>query len=289
MTLAAPLPLRLVRIARLVGHLFRGLAIAAFRYGRMDEAARRAATRRWSLAALTSLGVTVHIEGPPAAAPADALPARCLLVANHISWLDILVLLSVCPAIFVAKSEIRGWPLVGWLCARVGTLFIQRGRRRSARHTSKVMADAIARGALVSIFPEGTTTDGLSLARFHAALFQPAADAGAMVQPVALRYAHRSGHYCAAPNYVGDTSFLSSLWSTTAARHMVARLSFLVPLEAAGRDRRDIARSAEAAIAAKLGVGVASGIPAAATTPAHRKHGRHTPPGTGDGPRGGSR
>lgn len=258
MTAAAPPRLRLARIARLIAHLVRGLAIAAFRYGGMDDATQQATIRRWSRAVLTALGVTVHVEGLPSAARAAALPARCLMVANHVSWLDILVLLSVCPAIFVAKSEIRGWPLVGWLCARVGTLFIERGRRRSARHTSKVMADAMARGALVCIFPEGTTTDGLALARFHAALFQPAVDAGAMVQPVALRYAHRNGSYCAAPNYVGDTSFLSSLWSTTSARHLVARLSFLAPLETAGRDRRDIARSAEAAVAAGLGVSVAS-------------------------------
>lgn len=259
MTTVAPLPLRIARIARLIAHLFRGLLIAAFRYGGMDEATQRATIRRWARAALTSLGVTVRVEGLPSAAPAEALPARCLLVANHVSWLDILVLLSVCPAIFVAKSEIRGWPLVGWLCARVGTLFIERGRRRSARHTSKVMADAMAGGALVCIFPEGTTTDGLALARFHAALFQPAVDAGAMVQPVALRYAQRNGHYSAAPNYVGDTSFLSSLWSTTSARHLVAQLSFLDPLQTAGRDRRDLARSAEAAVAAGLAASMASG------------------------------
>ena len=121
------------------------------------------------------------------------------------------------------------------------------------------MADAMARGALVCIFPEGTTTDGLALARFHAALFQPAVDAGAMVQPVALRYAQRNGHYSAAPNYVGDTSFLSSLWSTTSARHLVAQLSFLDPLQTAGYDRRDLARSAEAAVAAGLAASRASG------------------------------
>ena len=273
-----PLALRCARVARLAGHLARGLAIAAFRYGGMSEAGQHAAMRKWSRQILTALGVTVRVEGL-AAAPSATLPRRCLLVGNHVSWLDILVLLSVCPATFVAKSEIRRWPLVGWLCAKVGTLFIERGRRRAARRTSGIVSDALARGTLVCIFPEGTTSDGLGIAHFHSALFQPAADAGAIVQPLALRYRDRHGHYSAAPNYVGETSFLSSLWSTTGARRMVAELVFLAPLEASGRDRRALARATEAAIAAALGVTIPAATPARA---------RHSRPGTSGDPPGAS-
>ena len=283
MTAPAPLALRVTRVAHLAGHLARGLAIAAFRYGQMSEAAQRSAIRRWSRDILSALGVTVRIHGL-AAKPAEALPPRCLMVSNHVSWMDILVLLSVCPATFVAKSEIRGWPLVGWLCARVGTLFIERGRRASARRTSKIMSDAMQRGTLVCIFPEGTTTDGLGLARFHAALFQPAVDAAAMVQPVVLRYLHHNGQHCAAPNYVGETSFLTSMWSTTSAPRMVAELSFLMPFAAAGCDRRVLARTAESAVAAALGAAAAATAAMPGVPPAR---GHRSPPGTsGDHPGG---
>ena len=249
----APAPpwLRMARIARVASLLIRGLGTAAFKYGRMNASAQRSAVRRWSRDILSTMGITVRLHGL-AAPRAETLPPHCLMVGNHVSWLDILVLLSVCPAIFVAKSEIRRWPLVGWLCARVGTLFIERGRRTSARRTSKIMSDALRNGTLVCIFPEGTTTEGLSVALFHAALFQPAIDAAAMVQPFVLHYAFHNGEYCAAPNYVGDTSFMASLWTSTSARRMVANVEFLLPFNAAARDRRELARTAEAAVATAL-------------------------------------
>lgn len=183
-----------------------------------------------------------------------------MIVSNHISWVDIFVLAASYPATFVAKSEIRQWPLIGSLCARAGTLFIERGRRSSAKHTNAAMTAAIQGGALVSIYPEGTTSDGWSLGRFHAALFQPAINASAVIQPVALRYMDRTGRYCGAPNYVGDTSFMESLWRITAARHIVAELNFLSPIEAGGQERRALASAAQWAIAGALGVG-APGTP----------------------------
>ncbi len=251
MTPPAPMLTRLARIAHLACLLLSGLVTAALLYGRMNAAAQRHTVRRWARDTLTALGITVRVHGL-ATPHAEALPPHCLMVGNHISWLDILVLLSVCPAIFVAKSEIRGWPLVGWLCARVGTLFIERGRRTSARRTSKTMSDALRRGTLVCIFPEGTTTEGLGVARFHSALFQPAVDTGAAVQPFALRYAFHNGQYCAAPNYVGETSFMASLWAATSARRMVADLEFLAPFDATAHDRRQLARNAETSVVAAL-------------------------------------
>ncbi len=279
MTPQTPLPLRWARLARVTGHLLSGMAIAAFLFRRLNQAGRHAAMRRWSHQLLVALNVTVRASGLPPGG-SRALPKHCLLVCNHVSWLDILVLLSVCPATFVAKSEIRRWPLVGWLCAKVGTLFIERGRRRAARKTNGIVSAALSEGTLVCIFPEGTTTDGLGIARFHSALFQPAAEVGAMVQPMVLRYRDRAGNYCAAPNYVGDTSFLSSLWGSSGARHMVCELVFLTPLESAGRDRQEIARAAEAAVATELGVPI--------PTPPHA-HARRSRPGTGDGLRAESR
>lgn len=180
------------------------------------------------------------------------MPPRCVIVSNHISWMDIFVLAANYPAVFVAKSEIRRWPLVGWLCQRAGTLFIERGRSSSARRTNATIAAAIESGSLISIYPEGTTTDGKGLAHFHAALFQPAIDSQAIIQPVALRYRDRQGNYCGAPNFVGETTFLQSLWHTTAEPRILADLQFLAPITSVGRDRRTLARDAHAAIAGSL-------------------------------------
>ena len=250
-----PFPLRCLRLARLTGHLATGLAIAWLRYPHLSTQRQRSIMSKWSRKLLTILGVTIQTG-----TPSRSMPARCMIVSNHISWVDIFVLAASYPATFVAKSEIRRWPLIGSLCARAGTLFIERGRHSSARHVNATIAASIEGGALVTIYPEGTTTDGLSLARFHAALFQPAIDARAVIQPVALRYAYPTGRYCGAPNYVGDTSFLASLWTITAARRIVAELNFLPPIDATGQERRALAAAAQSAIAGALGVPV-PGIP----------------------------
>lgn len=250
-----PFVLRCIRLIRLAGHLVGGLMDAWLRYPRLNAQRRRTVMRGWSRRLLSILGVTVRVLNAP-----HSLPASCMIVSNHISWIDIFVLTSIYPAIFVAKSEIRRWPLIGSLCARAGTLFIKRNSRSSAKRTATTVTAAIRSGALVSIYPEGTTTDGKCIRRFHAALFQPAIDAEAVIQPAALRYLDREDHYCSAPNFVGDTSFVASLWNITAAPRIVAELSFLKPIETDSQDRRVLARASQTAIAGALGVQV-SGIP----------------------------
>lgn len=244
---ASPVLARSLRIVRLAWHLMEGLSTASLRYPFMSAAQQRSAMRRWSGKLLSILSVIV-----PAEDRHRPMPSRCVIVSNHVSWMDIFVLAANYPAVFVAKSEIRRWPLVGWLCQRAGTLFIERGRSSSAKRTNETIATAIVSGSLVCIYPEGTTTDGRALARFHAALFQPAIDSQAIVQPVVLRYRDRQGNYCGAPNFVGETTFLQSLWHTTAEREIVADLQFLAPLASAGRDRRALANEAHTAIAAAL-------------------------------------
>src|SRR5438034_10857179 len=183
-----PVPLRLFRLARLALHLVRGLAIAWLRYRKITEAQKQAQKRRWSRTLLSILSVSVREKNAP-----KELPGCCMLVLNHISWLDIFVIDARFPATFVAKSEVRSWPVVGWLCTLVGTLYIERGKRSAAVRARQAVAGELERGALVAVCPEGITTFGRSLERFHAALFQPALDAAATLQPVALRYLDAAG------------------------------------------------------------------------------------------------
>ena len=244
-----PVPLRLFRLARLALHLVRGLAIAWLRYPKLNEAQRQAQKRRWSRTLLSILSVSVREKNAP-----KELPGCCMLVLNHISWLDVFVIDARFPATFIAKSEVRSWPVVGWLCTLVGTLYIERGKRSEARRARQMIAAELRRGTLVAVCPEGVTTFGRSLERFHSALFQPALDAAATLQPVALRYLDAAGRHTDAAGYVGDTSLFESVWTIVSTRHMVAEFNLLAPISVHAQTRRSLAEKAETAIARALGV-----------------------------------
>jgi 1-acyl-sn-glycerol-3-phosphate acyltransferase len=234
---------RIARFARLIGHLLGGLATLIFVFPRRSEHQRRAIIQRWARDVLKSIDVTLDARGVP-----EPFPDRCLLVLNHISWLDILLVAAVCPAKFIAKEEIRRWPVVGALVTRSGTLYIDRGSYRALRHVNERLAEALASGMVIACFPEGTTTFGHGLGPFHAGLFQPAIDGGGIVLPVALSYRDAHGNRTEASAYVGDDSFMKSVLSVLATPVIHARLDFLEPMDANGRDRRDLAQKARSEI-----------------------------------------
>jgi len=263
---ATPVPARLARILSLVAHVARGLWVVHTRYASLPPDRQDDELRRWSRALLAILRVEVRCHNAP-----ETLPERCLLVSNHVSWLDIFAVYAVVPGLFVAKSEIRDWPIVGDLVRRVGTLFIERGNRRHARRTNERMVAALATGRLVAVCPEGTTTDGRSLRHFHAALLQPAIDARALVLPVALRFVDRDGAQTDAPVYVDDTSLAESLWRIAAMPGMAVELRFAPYVSAEGQHRRELTQRVHGLIARELGL----------------QHG-HTPSGRSADPRAGS-
>ena len=202
-----------------------------------------------------------------------------MLVLNHISWLDIFVIDARFPATFIAKSEVRSWPVVGWLCTLVGTLYIERGKRSEARRARQIIAAELRRGTLVAVCPEGVTTFGRSLERFHSALFQPALDASATLQPVALRYLDAAGRHTDAAGYVDDISLIGSVWSIVSTRHMVAEFNLLAPISVHSQTRRSLAEKAETAIARALGVPGPQGI-SRARNPSRKAPGTNAdPPG----------
>lgn len=233
----------------MIAHLFRGLWILYVRFPAMDPRHRAQTIRRWSRQLMAILRVRVRCVDEP-----RAWPTRTMLVANHVSWLDIFAILSVVPCVFVAKSEIRAWPLIGRLVALSGTIFIERGRRRHAHTTNDTIAEALRGGTVVAFCPEGTTTDGSHLLKFHAALFQPAIAAEAMLQPVALRYLDRHDRPTLAAAYIGDMTLLDSIRSIVAEPRMVAELRFTDAIPAAGGERRALARAAHATVSRALGI-----------------------------------
>lgn len=242
-----PFLVRLWRFGHLVVHLLQGLAIVSFLFPRWNDRHRHAMTRRWSRKLLSILAVRLHCENRPA-----HFDEPCMLVLNHVSWLDIFLVNATHPAMFVAKSEIRDWPVAGALATRVGTLYLERGRARAARRANGFIEEALTAGKLVACFPEGVTSLGDTVQRFHAALLQPAIEVGARIQPVALRYRDSSGQRTEAPAYVGDDSLLKSVWSIVSTPAMTAEMRFLPPVRPRQAHRRDVAQELRAAIAREL-------------------------------------
>lgn len=232
------------RLCRVILHLFAGLAACALVFPWAGQALRERIIRRWSRELLALCGVRVE-DGPGAPALEHAM-----IVANHVSWLDIFVINALHPCRFVAKSEIRAWPVLGWLALKGGTIFIARGNRRELRHIFKGMVAALEAGERVALFPEGTTAAPGTVLPFHANLFEAAVDAGVMVQPYALRYLDRGGALHPEVDFSGDLSFAQSMIKVLSGPPVTAELTCLAPIDAAGAHRRELAQAAEDEIAA---------------------------------------
>jgi 1-acyl-sn-glycerol-3-phosphate acyltransferase len=234
------------RLSRVILHLCAGLATCALVFPFAGRARREGLVRNWSRRLLGLCRVTV--ESAPGAAALD----HALIVANHISWLDIFVINSLHPCRFVAKAEIRAWPVLGWLAARAGTVFIARGKRRELRHIFQGLVDVLKQGERVAFFPEGTTARQGTLLPFHANLFEAAIDARVAVQPYALEYVDVQGARHSGVDYLDDTTFVDSLFMILQGPPIRARLACLAPIEGAGAHRRELAQAAQAAVAQAL-------------------------------------
>jgi 1-acyl-sn-glycerol-3-phosphate acyltransferase len=203
----------------------------------------------WSGRLLRALNIVPIVEGevPPEA-------ASVVFVPNHISWIDVFFISSIHPTRFIAKSEIREWPVAGWIAASVGTIFIHRARRHDTHRINAIVHGALEEGDCVGLFPEGTTTDGDRLLRFHSSLFEPAVANSARVHPVAIRYEEPDGTLCRAAAYVGELTFAQSMGLVIRKPRIIARIRFAAPIEAVGRTRRELATETAAAIASLLGL-----------------------------------
>mgnify|MGYP001764840164 FL=1 len=231
------------RLLRAVGHVLHGLWVIRTEFGRLTPDACALLVREWSRQMLGILGVQLVVRGtPPERGP-------MLLVANHLSWLDILVMDAAHPARFVSKADVKHWPVLGALITGAGTLYIERESRRDAMRVVHQMAAALQAHDTVAVFPEGTTGDGRELLPFHANLIQAAISAHAPVMPVALDFVDAaSGQRSDAPLFVGDTTLLQSIWSTLRAVGVQAVVHYGPAQTADGRDRRAWAQDLRSAV-----------------------------------------
>lgn len=221
------------RLCRVGTHLMVGLWRVWTRFPGWSQDQRDLAVQAWALEFLDCLAIKLVVHGsPPERGP-------MLLAANHISWLDIVVMHAARHCRFVSKDEVRRWPLVSTLANSAGTLYLSRESRRDALRVVHQMADCLRAGEVLAVFPEGTTGDGSTLLPFHANLLQAALVVDAPVQPISLQFADGgTGDISFAPCYVGDDTLMQSLWRTLCADNVVAVVRFGTPQLAMGRDRR---------------------------------------------------
>jgi 1-acyl-sn-glycerol-3-phosphate acyltransferase len=240
------LPLRVGRMAALVAVML--AAAAALPVLPLLTARRRAmAVRGFSRGVLRSLGVRLEQRG----AGLDRRAPGSLVVANHVSWLDIVVLLAVGRSRIVAKTEVRAWPVVGLIARYVGTIFVDRSRPMTLPHAVAEVRRALAAGEAVSFFPEGTTSCGRTVRRFRPAFFQAAVDTGAPLVPVTLRFAQAGAGHTSSAAFIGDDTLLDSLGRIVGLRDLSISISYGATIyPAPGATRRVLARVAATAVGA---------------------------------------
>ncbi|KQW51811.1 MULTISPECIES: 1-acyl-sn-glycerol-3-phosphate acyltransferase [unclassified Roseateles] len=234
------------RLVRLLPHVLHGLWIVRRHFGHMTAAQRHERIQWWSARTLRILGIELKVSG-------QALPHGHLLVANHVSWLDIAGVHAVLPqARFVSKADVKHWPVVGALVVGAGTLFIERTSKRDALRVVHQTAEALQAGDCVAVFPEGTTGAGPELLPFHANLLQAAVATGAPVLPVVLRWHEPGERFSTSARFIGDMTLGQSLWAIASARGLGLDVQILPSVSTTGQDRRALGETLRSAISARL-------------------------------------
>ncbi|MFO0775599.1 MAG: lysophospholipid acyltransferase family protein [Nitrospiraceae bacterium] len=206
-------------------HVVWGGLLSLFVLPRLTGPRREAIIATWSLGALRRLHIRVERSG----VLPDGSQSGVLFVANHVSWLDILSINAAHPVHFIAKAEVRRWPLVGTMAEKTGTIFLRRGWAKALHQAQRATVALLRHGRCVALFPEGTSTDGTSVLPFQAGIFQAALDAEATVWPIALRYETEWGQRHDAPSFVGTMALLPSIWRVLRSEPIMLRMRYGTP------------------------------------------------------------
>lgn len=229
--------LRAFKLMRLLAHLFRGYIKVRWGWRGLSPEQAQSEVLAWSKTTLDVLGVEVKVFGDM------AHTGPLLLVSNHISWLDILLFLSLRPVRFVSKAEVESWPIVGHYAHACRTLFIQRTIKRDALKLVQVMSEALSMGDMVAIFPEGTTTTGVEVLPFHANLFESVMASHAAIQAAGVLYVSSANHLpITTPSFTGSDTLVGSIWRILGLKGFEAWVQWGAVEESQGSDRRALAK-----------------------------------------------
>lgn len=259
---------RVWRLFRMFWVLLAGIAITLLllpirRLGWLTDAKVMAIASWWHRRMLGAMGIAVRVEG-------EIKPRAGIWISNHISWLDILVIGSQAPVHFVSKAEVRRWPVIGFLAAQTGTLFIRRGANQTDQIVA-AMQKKLSDGYAVLFFPEGTTGHGHYLRRFHGRLFDAALALHAPIVPMAIRYEHNPQPHPVVP-YIDQQSLLHNLWGVLALPRLSVTVYGGQPIAVEGVERRRLAERSRDVIRAALE------LPAPALPPADVKSAKRNKP-----------
>jgi 1-acyl-sn-glycerol-3-phosphate acyltransferase len=243
-------PLRyLWRLPWLLAHLFVGLPVVLIlistgrkRRLKSGNTQAQAATHWWAREICRVFGMGIKVHGRHCPNPA-------LVVANHVSWLDPMVLDADWALSFVAKAEIDSWPVIGTVARVGGSVFHHRGCTDSRDRVTGAMTERLLKGDSVAIFPEGRTGPGDRVLTFHGRLLSAAVDAGCPIQPVAIRFS-RDGKRVDSIAFAENENLASNFFRILGEPAMLAELHYLAPIHPDGQGRRDMARTAQAEVAA---------------------------------------
>lgn len=238
-----------LQLSRIFAHLVRGMSISFFLFPWMGGAAKERRVRSWSQQLLAICNVRINMN-------VSNMPVGTVIVSNHVSWLDIFVINSLAPCRFVAKSDIRSWPMLGWLAEQAGTIYISRGSKADVKRIYQYLIDQIEAGERVAFFPEGTTAAQGQVLPFHANLFEAAIHARVPILPIALRYLDRDGGLHSAVDFIGDMTFATSMTNVLTSGGVTVELQVLAQIPSVDAHRRELAVAARAAVAQALQVNI---------------------------------
>jgi 1-acyl-sn-glycerol-3-phosphate acyltransferase len=239
------------RLGITVGLLVTGCLLVPF----LPAWLRRQAVPQWFRMLLRALGVRRVVHG-------RMVPGGALVVCNHVSWLDVVAMQVLAPMGLLAKVEVRSWPVLGVLAGRIGTVYIDRDRLSALPEAVRTIAEELRSGSVIGAFPEGTTWCGTAAGRFRPAVFQAALDAGARVQPIAVRFRDGAGRLTTAPAFLGDATLAESVLSVARMSGLVVEIVVLPELT--GTDRRRLAEQAQQAVISATGADLGHERPPAA-------------------------
>lgn len=239
-----------LRFCRVLLHVFSGVFTCGVIFPFIGAQKRSAFVKHWSSDFLRLCKVRVQLIDRSGGQIAD----HALIVANHVSWLDIFVINSWQACHFVAKSDIRSWPIAGWLSAQAGTIFLARGKQREVRRVYEGLVQQLQENKRIAFFPEGTTGAQGEVLAFHANLFEAAIEARVPILPFAIRYIDPDGSLHGAVDFVGEMSFGESMKYILRAGEITAELIQLPSIPTEGAHRREVAQVARESVAAGLGV-----------------------------------
>ena len=203
------------------------------------RAARAAWLQRGARRSLKIFNFRAEVSGP--------VPTSGLIVSNHLSYLDILVLSSITPAVFVSKADVRHWPVFGWLAVLGGTVFIERERRMHVGVVNREIENALADGVSVVVFPEGTSSDGKTILPFRSSLLEPVIGGSQTITASWIHYTLGDGDAGQEVCYWGDHSFFPHLLNLLDKQQIRARVCF-GKIERTTGDRKELAKELQAAV-----------------------------------------